>query len=362
MKKVRQWCEELVLDLKHFFSAYFRFFKNLFSGLFLKFEVVKKFLTGLLYHRRGKWAQPVSHFFMAMFLFLAVGLAPKIEQSLRDEEIEWDSYSYNSAFAAGSQMKNAVTVTSSHARGEIVEYVVRKGDTVSSIAKKFGVSIDTIVWANNIKSVTKIKVGDRLKVPPVDGIVHRVKWGETVYSVSKKYQANPQAIVDFPFNSFSNDETFALAVGQNLIVPGGIMPKYQKPQVSAVQPQVVPSADVKGLFAWPTSGRITQRYSWYHRGLDIANRSAPPILASRAGIVASVIYGRYGYGKHVIIDHGDGYKTLYAHMSKIYVKVGQSVAQGSAIGQMGSTGRSTGTHLHFEIIKGSAKLDPLSVL
>jgi murein DD-endopeptidase MepM/ murein hydrolase activator NlpD len=353
-------------DLGCFFVAYFNFLKNLFAGIFWYFESVKNFISSLLYRKRGRWARPFAHFFLALFLFLGITLTPRIEEAIRDRSIQWNTYSPSSAYATYSQEgRSATTIESSHQRGEIVTYTVREGDTVSSIAEKFGVSIDTIIWANNISSVTKIKTGQQLKIPPVTGIVHEVQRGETVYSVAEKYEANPQAIVDFPFNSFANDETFALAVGQTLIIPDGVKPEA-KPVAPRPTTYIAQQYDVQtgggGTFIWPTSGQITQRYVWYHRGIDIANKNAPTIVAARAGRVSAVIYGRYGYGNHVVIDHGDGYQTLYGHMSRIYVQANQQVSAGQAVGQMGSTGRSTGIHLHFEVIKNGVKLDPLSVL
>ncbi len=354
-------------DLVDFFTAYFNVFKDLFTKIFWHFESVKNFFSGLLYRKRGRWARPFAHFFLAMFLFLGIALTPKIEKALQEESIQWNTYSPSSAYATYSQEDRSVTtIESSHQRGEIVEYTVREGDTVSSIAEKFGVSIDTIIWTNNISSVTKIKPGQQLKIPPVTGIVHEVQRGETVYSIAEKYEANPQAVVDFPFNSFANDETFALAVGQNLIVPDGVKPKAKpaapRPTAYVAQADVDVQTGGGGTFIWPTSGKITQRYVWYHRGLDVANKSAPAIVSSRGGRVSAVIYGRYGYGNHVVVDHGDGYQTLYGHMSRIYVQANQQVSAGQALGQMGSTGRSTGTHLHFEVIKNGVKLNPLSVL
>ena len=118
-----------------------------------------------------------------------------------------------------------------------------------------------------------------------------------------------------------------------------------------------------GSFVWPAQGSITQRYTWYHRGIDIANSGAPDILTADSGKV--IIAGwpdNSGYGNRVVVDHGNGYVTLYAHLAKIYVVAGQTVARGSSLGKMGSTGRSTGTHLHFEIIKSGSKLNPLDVL
>jgi len=354
-----------VLDLKEFFLAYLSFLKTVVSFLFWRFEKTKTLFSSFLYRQRGRWSQPFAHFFLGLFLFLGIALTPKIEESLRQEEFEWDVYSPSSALAAYSdESRNVITIESGHPRGEIVDYVVRKGDTVSSIANKFGVSIDTVIWANNIRSVTKIRPGDRLKIPPVTGIVHKVQRGETVYSIAEKYQANPQAIVDFPFNVFANDETFALAVGQTLIVPDGVMPKAKPvaPPARYLAQQEVTATTGRGDFIWPVSGRITQRYTWYHRAVDIANPSAPAIVAAAGGTVVATIFSRVGYGNHIVIDHGNGYQTLYAHLSRIYVNQGDSVSAGQAIGQMGSTGRSTGIHLHFEIIKNGVKLNPLTIL
>lgn len=358
--------EEIISDLNCFFQAYLSFFKSFFSGLFWYFEGFKNFIVGLLYRQRGKWARPFAHFSLALFLFVGVSLSPQLERILRDEQWQENTYSPSSVLATYSQEnQNALTIESSHGRGEIVTYVVKQGDTVSSIAQKFGVSIDTVIWANDLKSVTKIKPGDRLEIPPVTGVVHKVQRGETVHSVAKKYDANPQAIADFPFNTFANDETLALAVGQNVIVPGGVMPKARSGQPTTPAPRretQVTVASGGGNFIWPSSGRVTQRYYWYHRAIDIANKNAPAVVASQGGTIVAVVYGRYGYGNHVVIDHGNGYQTLYAHLGKIYVNNGDNVSAGQSIAQMGTTGRSTGVHLHFEVIKSGGKLNPLTVL
>jgi len=120
----------------------------------------------------------------------------------------------------------------------------------------------------------------------------------------------------------------------------------------------------EGNFMWPTGGHISQRYSWYHQAVDIANSSHPDVVASQGGTVTTAGWNAGGYGNYVMIDHGNGYRTLYAHMvtNSIVVKPGQVVTQGQKIGVMGSTGRSTGTHLHFEVIGPGGKLDPLVVL
>lgn len=364
LKKLRKKFRAWLLNWRDFFLAYFSFFKNLLLNLFFRFEKIKNFFAGLLYRQRGRWSQPFAHFWLALFLFLGIALTPKIEESLRKQEFDWDTYSPSSSLAAYSaEGQSAATIESGHLRGEVTAYTVRQGDTVSSIANKFGVSIDTVIWANDIESVTKIKPGDRLRILPVTGIEHKVQRGETIYSIAKKYQANPQAVVDFPFNSFANDETFALAVGQTLIVPEGIMPKVKPVAPSAyIAQREVTVAVGEGNFIWPTSGKISQNYTWYHRAIDIANNQAPSVVAAASGRVAAVIYSRVGYGNHIVVDHGNGFQTLYGHLARIYIQDGQTVSSGQAVGQMGSTGRSTGIHLHFEVFKAGTKINPLTVL
>jgi len=353
--------KEIIDEGQEFILAYTRFFSWRVKKILLLLERGKKVFSSLLYRQRGRFAQPFSHLWLGTLLLLGILLSPAIEEKLRGKAMGWEEMGEETEVLGGSQYLTAATLISGEVRGEVVEYVVKKGDTISSIAQKFGVSVDTVLWANHLRSAQKIKIGQRLKIPPVSGIVHTVRRGETVYSIAKKYQVDPQNIVDFPFNTFSNDETFALQIGQTLIVPNGVMPKA-KPVPRLPAATVAVGTVGKGTFIWPTSGRITQRYSWYHPAVDIANKNAPPIVAADAGTVVSVVYARYAYGHHVVIDHGNGYRTLYAHMSNIYVKPGQKVSQGQSIGQMGSTGRSTGTHLHFEIIKNGRKINPLTAL
>jgi len=263
-----------------------------------------------------------------------------------------------------------LTEVSDKPRAEDLEYSVQDGDTLSVIADKFGVSMDTIRWSNSdkIKSVkTVLKAGDTLMIPPVTGVVHKVRSGETVYSIAKKYDISAQGIVDFPFNEFSNDETFALAVGQTLMVPDGVVPDVQPwSPTSGLARVLTPDAgsvSATGSWIWPGSGRITQRYLAWHKGIDIANKSGGAILAADSGrVVVAGWIDNAGYGNRVMVDHGNGYLTLYAHMSKISVKVGQSVKRGDVLGSMGSTGRSTGVHLHFEIRTSGGNVNPFDYL
>jgi len=201
---------------------------------------------------------------------------------------------------------------------------------------------------------------------PATGIAHRVKRGETIYAIAKRYDVSAQAIVDWPYNTFTNDETFALAVGQTLMVPDGVMPKKTPVAPRRYYAQLTPEAGRvtgTGQFAWPVGGRITQSYRAWHRGIDIASKAMPGIGAADSGTV--VIAGwphPWAYGNRVLIDHGNGYQTFYAHLNQVYVSVGDHVTRGQNIGQMGSTGRSTGPHLHFEVRKGGVGINPLSFL
>lgn len=257
------------------------------------------------------------------------------------------------------------TSVSQKPRSEIEEYKVENGDTMSTIAQKKGISVDTIKWANDL-SGDSIKPGQILKILPVTGVGYIVKTGDSLASVAKKYSAEEQAIMDFPFNDVPDD--FKLRVGQLLIIPEGsppqiLIPKPKpQPQYLAQGPGSAFSAPGGAQFIWPTNGIITQYFSWYHPGDDIANRSAPAVSASDGGTVIGAGWNNSGYGNRVIIDHGNGYTSLYAHLSNIYVSAGDTVSSGQLIGQMGSTGRSTGTHLHFEIHYKGVALNPLGIL
>ncbi|HKY74107.1 MAG TPA: peptidoglycan DD-metalloendopeptidase family protein, partial [Patescibacteria group bacterium] len=254
--------------------------------------------------------------------------------------------------------------------GEIIEHEVKDGETVASIAKLYGLQVSTVVWLNGLnEGKPVIKIGQKLKILPVDGVLHKVKRGETIYSIAKRYGlegAQAQGIVNYPFNTFVNDETFALAVGQDLVIPDGVMPKADQLPVSAIARVLTPNAgaiSATGTFVWPASGVITQGFRFYHKAVDIANHAGGNILAADSGrIIIAGWMDNTGYGNRIMVDHGNGYITLYAHLSLIQVQVGQTVKRGDVIGQMGSTGRSTGTHLHFEIRRGGVAEDPLSYL
>mgnify|MGYP001562218930 CR=1 FL=1 len=256
------------------------------------------------------------------------------------------------------------TKLSEKPRDRIITYTVQNGDNLSSIAKRFGIDEDTIKWQNNLRS-DYINVGDSLSILPVSGIAHKVLRGDTVYTIAKKYSANAQSIVDFPFNDFANPQTFSLVEGQILIVPDGVPPK-EAPRIIRRQFFAAGPVEVGASgFTWPARGTINQGYAWYHRGIDIGADVGTPVVAANSGRVSEVYTGGWngGYGIHIIIAGDNGYTTLYAHMSGVNVSVGDTVAAGrTLIGWLGLTGRTTGSHLHFEIRGASGLLNPLAIM
>ncbi len=352
---------EVVNDIKLFSSELVIYVIRKLHLSFWRFEKGKGFMVEALYRQRGKFARRLVHTGMAALAGLGMMIAPSVAKEFPGRSVNpWEVNTQPmvlSAFAENTEMQT----TMSDVRDKIIEYKVQSGDTISNVAEKFGVSIETIRWQNDLTKDT-IKEGQILEILPVTGISHKVKKGDTVYSIAKLYDTSAQAVVDFPFNTFSNDETFELAIGQVIIIPDGVMPKAQP--ATRIR-QITPNAGTvvaSGNFVWPTSGSISQRFVWYHKGIDIANSGGPDILAADSGTVIVSGWSPVGYGNYVIIDHGNGYKTLYAHMQTLYVAAGQTVSRGNRIGKMGSTGRSTGPHLHFEIISNGVYLNPLNIL
>ncbi len=251
-------------------------------------------------------------------------------------------------------------------RRSISEYLVIDGDSIGKVAVKFGISVNTLLWANNLSFSSVIKPGQKLLVPPVSGVIHKVVKGDTVAKIAKQYNALEENIREF--NQL--DESSNLVVGTNLIVPGGRIVYTPKPRAYAdnnASPtrnrNTVNDIQVSGTgsMSWPNGCyRITQYFKgWRHTGVDIACPWGTTVRAADGGRVIRVQYGRTGYGYNVIIDHGDGLQTLYGHLSEIDVEVGQYVYKGQAIAAEGSTGRSTGPHLHFEVRVGGVQVNPL---
>lgn len=324
------------------------------------FESRKDVLVDILMARRGTYQWPFLHISLVLLAIAGAASAPILASSYPGAiPNALGEFTPPSAVAVSlDTMQGVDTQKSDKPRDQVISYTVKQGDTLQKIADQFGISVDTIKWANDLKR-DALAINQTLKIPPVTGIVYKVKEGDTIYSVAKKYRVDAQNIVNFPFNDFADLDTFALAIGQTLIVPGGIQPEAPA-QMLPFTPSVF--AGGSGQLIWPTSGAVTQYPSWYHMALDIANPGGPGVAAADNGVVILVKYLTYDYGQHVMIDHGNGVVTLYGHLQAIYVKPGDQVAKGQIIGKMGSTGRSTGTHLHFEVRKNGALVNPQSYL
>jgi len=359
-------------DFQQFFSYGLGYSRRRGYKWFSKFEFVKDVLVDLLYKRRGKYSRPFLHTGMMSLLVFGITFGPMIvEESVSAAEQPSDVLP-SGVLTSATDYGNSITTiqgkeVAEFRGGEILKHTVEEGETFSSIGQRYNLDVSTILWQNNFTEKSTIKPGDTLEILPVDGIRHKVKKGETIFTIAKVYgldESQAQGIVNYPFNEFQDDENFTLTVGQQLMVPDGVKPEEKSTAVprAAIASRLTPDAgsvSSTGSFVWPASGKITQGYRFYHKAFDIANRGGGPILAADAGrVILAGWPDNSGYGNRVMIDHGNGYVTLYAHMSLVQVQNGQSVRRGDMIGQMGSTGRSTGVHLHFEIRNNGVLEDP----
>lgn len=244
-------------------------------------------------------------------------------------------------------------------RGAIV-YVVQPGDNVWKIAQSFGLQPETVLWSNPELEAWPdyITVGQELFILPVDGAYHQVKAGDTLQSVAERYRVDASAIIECEYNDLS--EPYELQEGQRLVVPGGSRPLVPR-FVRATAPAPANAPQGSGNFMWPVSGYVTQGYWLGHPATDIGAPTGTPIYAADSGYVAATGW-MGGYGNYIAINHGNGFETLYAHLSEIRVIAGQGVQRGQVIGLVGNTGRSTGPHLHLEIRQGGVKRNPFGFL
>jgi murein DD-endopeptidase MepM/ murein hydrolase activator NlpD len=267
-----------------------------------------------------------------------------------------------------------ITTAPKRERRDVVKYTVAPGDNVSSIADDFEVSADSILWANGKleDNPDMLSVGQVLNIPPVSGVLHQVQNGESVRSIADKYKSKKlntdtlvKNILAFEFNQEHHElkePDYALTTGQFLMVPGGVKP-YQ-PRVVLAYSGPVPASAARGTgsFGWPVSGHITQKFWARHPGIDIGAPKGTPIHAADSGYVVQAGWSTVGYGNMILINHGNGYYTRYGHLSAFNCEVGDSVKKGQLIGRVGSTGNSTGPHLHFEIIRGADHRNPFGLL
>lgn len=298
-----------------------------------------------------------------------VGVTPSGVVALPDQN-------FGQTLAGGTAIGKPVIMPGSSIgvkRFEETMYIVQPGDSLGVIAQAFDVSVASIMWDNNLTLRSLIKPGDTLKVPPVDGVMHTIKKGDTIKKIAQLYTADTAKIIDF--NHLKPDGT-DLKIGERIVVPDG---QPQKSQIVAVPrsryittpaashiatpPNSLAAAGSSG-YIWPSgSHTITQYFGLSHHAIDIGGPWQTPTYAAAAGVVEKSQCGwNSGYGCYVIIDHGNGIKTLYGHHSQLLVSPGDYVDQGQVIALMGNTGNVrgvTGIHLHFEVQRNGIRVNPL---
>lgn len=327
---------------------------------------MKEYLIKKLIWSRGRLGRPIANLAVMVIAFLVFTFGEVLNSTrfVSGGEIDPDYLTYTSDIIPNVQTATT-TVPESRKRAESFEYTVQEGDTLSSIGEKFRISTDAIKYVNNLTDSSILSIGQTIVIPPVSGLIHTIEEGDTLASIAEKYDVATQAIADFNYIL----DTSKLSVGTELVIPGAkvpqpVIPAAPAPGITPTPPSVPPAAPSQNFCVWPTTTRIiTQYFTWYHNGLDISkpsNMGYPPIYSCTGGTVVRAGWDPFGLGLHVRIDHGNGYETVYGHMSSVYVSYGQQVSRGTAIGLMGSTGRSTGPHVHFMVKYNGVPQNPLN--
>jgi len=325
----------------------------------------KAFVIKKLIWSRGRLGRPIANL-VVMVTALAVFAFGEVFNNTRfvsGGEVSPD-YLSNVVDVIPNRQTTLTLVPEDRKRTEPFDYTVSSGDTLFGVGEKFKISTDALKYVNNLTDYSVLKIGQKITIPPVSGLIHKAMSGDTLDSIAEKYQVPVQAIADFNYIL----DTSTLAVGSELVIPDAKIPQpvYKAPQTPSITTPVVSDSPVpsKNLCVWPSTVRIiTQYYSWYHNGVDIAvsnGRPMPPLFACTDGIVVRAGWDPFGLGLNVRIDHGNGYETVYGHMSRIDVSYGERVSRGQVIGIMGTTGRSTGPHVHFMVKYGGVAQNPLS--
>jgi len=254
------------------------------------------------------------------------------------------------------------TIIPERPRLEVVTYTVQLGDTVQGIAAQFRLEPETVMWANPAveDAPDLLRIGQEVVILPVDGVYHTVAEDDTLESIAEKYKVDVEAITSCEYNHLEGSE-FAIAPGMKLVVPGGEKP-YVPRVVTSYDGPIPEGARGTGLFQWPVLGYITQGYWYGHRAIDIAAPIGTAVRAADGGFVSFVGWTDVGYGYLIVVDHANGFASYYAHLSNFYVVAGQPVERGQVIGAVGSTGWSTGPHLHFEIRYNYVQQNPRAYL
>ena len=273
------------------------------------------------------------------------------------------------------------------ARVDMTTYTVEQGDSVFGIAEKFSLQAETVLWANTNSlqdDPHRLQVGQELNIMPVDGTLHKWSQGENLQKVAEYYGVIAADVIEWPGNNFNiyevNLDNVAIDPGTLLIVPGGRrgMIDYGPPRIPRNDPAIARTYGPghcgtlsegivgDGVFIWPTTDSFLSGYDYNpaanHAAIDIAGDTGNPVYAADDGVVVYSGWSYSGYGNLIVIDHGNEWQSLYAHLNDYYVGCGESIFSGAVIGTVGNTGNSAGDHLHFELMYGTAKVNPWNFL
>ena len=343
------------------------FFGRTLVLLVKKVRDLKSYFVAKLIWSRGRLGRPMANF-VVMFLALGIFFFGEILSGSKlvvSKEVDSD-YLKTAVDIIPEKNTALITLPENRQRTEYLTYKVEPGDSLYSIGSKFKVSTDALKYVNNLYDGSILRTGQDITIPPISGLIHKVEAGDTLASIAQKYSVSSQAIADFNYLLEPNK----LALGTELVIPDAKIPLPVVTNLSIIPSTInigVTDANAKkGWCMWPTAVNvITQHFVWYHNGLDIASSwgsTMPPIYACADGVVVRAGWDPFGLGLHIIIDHGNGYQTVYGHMSRLDVSYGDRVRKGEIIGLMGSTGNSTGPHVHFMIKYQGSPQDPLKYI
>lgn len=272
----------------------------------------------------------------------------------------------------------------SRSREQVIEYTVKTGDTLFDIAEKFGLKPESVLWANQYvlaDNPHSLRPGQVLNILPVDGAYHRWSAGDGLNGVARFFGVTPDVIINFPGNhldpaTIGDSSNPNIQAGAWLVIPGGqrefvswsapVIPLDNPGVAKVLGPgaceSVTPGVAGAGVFVWPADNHFLSGFDYSlsanHPGIDIDGAEGSPAYAADSGVVVYAGWNNWGYGNVVVINHANGWQTLYAHLSAYYVSCGQGVFQGNTIGAIGSTGNATGSHLHFEMMYNGVKVNP----
>ena len=294
-------------------------------------------------------------------------------------EVSLPQFAVTATVDALDRTLNPYTIAPTRSRKESVQYIVQKGDSVFGVAYKYNISPEAVLWANYATlqdDPHSISVGDELIIPPVDGVYYVWEEGDTLESVANKFNAETGDILQWPGNKLDMTNP-VIEPGTGIMIPGGsrtfqqwVVPTIWRANAGASQSIAggceIPEGGAvgSGLFIWPADNQNLSGNDYWsgHLAIDIAAGTGAPVYAVDYGVVVYAAPIGGGYGNMVMIDHGNTFHSLYAHLSSINVSCGQSVAQGQVIGYAGSSGNSTGPHLHFEVRQMGGFINPWYVL